>query len=104
MTTNKIRRTEIQIETHEIKIIRLRGKQVSIYCQCCQRTVRTFTLEQTAAFFDMTLTDVCRLIGADKFHLVSSTRGVPLVCGNSPGNENKSAVSKAIAKPILKKE
>ena len=89
MTTKKIRRTEIQIETHEIKIIRLRGKRLSVHCDFCRAEVKAFTLDETAAFFQMTMTDVCRLIGADKFHLVSSMRSPPLVCGNSLGNENK---------------
>lgn len=92
---SKIRRTEIQIETREVKIIRLRGKRLSVYCERCQQTITPFTLDETAEFFETTLTDVCRLIGADKFHLVSSTRSVPLVCGNSLGNENNTLMLKA---------
>lgn len=87
--TSKTHRTEINIETHEIKIIRQRGKPISVYCEYCEAMTTGFTLEETAALFETTLTDVCRRIGAGEFHLVSSTRGVPLVCGKSPGNENK---------------
>jgi hypothetical protein len=86
---NKIRRTEIQIETHEVEIIRHRGKRFSVYCERCEAMTSAFTLGETAAFFATTLTDICRRIGADKFHLVSSIRGVPLICGSSLGSENK---------------
>lgn len=85
----KTRRTEIQIETHEVKIIRFSGKQDSVHCDRCQETVSAFTHKQTAELLQMNLTDVCGLIEADKLHLVRTTRGLPLVCGNSLGSENK---------------
>jgi hypothetical protein len=93
--TNKIRRTEIQIEIHEVKIIRRRGKRRVVYCEQCQAEVTAFTLEQTAAFFQLTLTEVCRFVGDNQIHLVSSRRGVPLVCAGSLGNENEILVPKA---------
>jgi len=39
--TTKTHRTEIQIETHEIKIIRSRGQQHSAYCERCMSVVHT---------------------------------------------------------------
>ena len=44
----KTRRTEIQIETHEIKVIKFRGKQFSVRCERCQEPVTAATPEQAA--------------------------------------------------------
>lgn len=73
--------TEIKIETHEIKIIRSRAPS-SAYCERCKESVTTFTPEQIAAVFQMTLSEVCLCIQTDKFHLVETRRGIALVCGS----------------------
>jgi len=75
-----MKRTEIKIETHEIKIIRSRVPN-SAYCERCEESVTTFTPEQIAAVFQMTLSEVCRCIQTNKFHLVETRRGIALVCG-----------------------
>ena len=75
-----IKRTEIKIKTYEIKIIRSRVPN-SAYCERCEESVTTFTPEQIAAVFQMTLSEVCRCIQTNKFHLVETRRGIALVCG-----------------------
>jgi CRISPR/Cas system CMR-associated protein Cmr5 small subunit len=87
--TAETARTEIQIETHEIRIIRFRGKRFSTYCEQCRVIVTAFSLEQAVAFFRVTPEDVLRRIAEEKFHLVGTTLGLPLICGNSLGDENK---------------
>ena len=91
----KTQRTEIQIETHEIKVIRFRGRQFSAYCERCQATVSAFTPEQTAKLLQMAFVDVCRFVEAEKFHLVGTKRGLPFICGNSLDNKNKPWMPKA---------
>ena len=80
--SNKIRRTEINIETHAVTIIRMRGSQTSIYCQRCQKTVAAFTPAQVSTFLPKT--DVHRSLETGDFHLINES----LVCGNSLGSQN----------------
>ncbi len=82
------RRTEIQIERHEVTIIRTASGANLVYCEQCARRVAVFTPEQVSAFLRMTLTDVCGFIENAKFHLVGKERGMALVCGGSLNNGN----------------
>jgi hypothetical protein len=84
------RRKEIQIENHEITIIRTASGTTFIYCAQCARRVAAFTPEQVSAFLRMTLTDVCRFIETAKFHLVGKERGMALICGASLKNSKGS--------------
>ena len=86
--TTKTRTTDIQIETHQIKIIRFRGNHSSVPCERCRETVPAATPRQTAELLVMALSDVFRLIDADRFHLVGPARPFPLVCGKSLGSLN----------------
>jgi hypothetical protein len=86
--SGQTRRTEIKIETHEVKIIRLRAPRFSTYCESCEKMTTAVALDEAAAGCETTLTDICRRIGAGDLHLVNLTRGLPLVCGRSFGNEN----------------
>ena len=81
---NKTRRTEIQIETRELTIIRVRGRQFSAYCGRCQKTVAAFTFEQVRSFFPVA--DIRRSIETKEIHLVEAENG-SLVCGNSLVNK-----------------
>lgn len=73
----KIRQREIQIETHEVTIIRGLGTQHTIYCEHCQSSVIGFTLEQAAAF--LLKSNIQGSINRGDFHLVNES----LVCSNS---------------------
>ncbi len=85
--TNKTRRTEIQIETHEFTIIRTRGRQSFAFCGRCQKTVAAFTHEQIGSFLPMT--DICRSIEEGEIHLVEMPEQPgSLVCGNSLDSKN----------------
>ena len=69
----KIRRTEINIETRKITIIRSRGKFDQVYCQRCQKSVTAFSFEQIAA--------ISQTVATENIHQVETARGLQ-VCGN----------------------
>ncbi|MEO8073639.1 MAG: hypothetical protein ABI891_10605 [Acidobacteriota bacterium] len=85
--TNKTRRTrQITIETHSVTIIRARGNHPLAFCERCQTNVTVVALEQMAAFFQMTLAEICRRVERDELHLIETQRGVALICGGSLNN------------------
>ena len=75
--TIKIRRREIQIETHEVTIIRGLGAPHTTFCERCQSSVIGFTLDQTAAF--LLKSNIQASIDRGDFHLADES----LVCSNS---------------------
>lgn len=87
--TNKTRRTEIQIETHEVKIVRLRSRQALAHCGHCGEIVTALTPEQMAEVLETTEDVVFSLLEGEKVHLVNSKRGLALICGNSFGDDNQ---------------
>ena len=72
--TNTTHRTEIQIETHDVTIIRTRGRQFSVYCDRCKQDVSTFTSQQISSWL--------RMIQTGDIHLIETDQG-KLVCRNS---------------------
>lgn len=58
LMTNKTRRTEIQIETHEVKVVRLRSRQALAHCGHCGEIVTALTPEQMAEVLETTQDDV----------------------------------------------
>jgi len=83
---NKTRRTQIFIETHSVTIIRTNGKPLSAFCERCQTNVIVFTPKQIAAFFQLTVAEVCRRVETGELHLIKTRRGVALICGGSLGD------------------
>lgn len=75
------RRTEITIETREIKTIRMRDG--AAFCLRCKVPTLTFNLEEIARMLQISVSDVCRNIDSDQFHLIGTERGTALICGNS---------------------
>lgn len=80
------RRIEIVEETCEIVIIRTNSERRKTFCEICQATVQAFAPDQIAGFLHIELSDVCRLIESEKFHLTKQRRGFALVCANSLGS------------------
>jgi len=83
----QIRRTEILIETHETKVIRLREIQ-ALLCERCAEIVTALTPDQTADILDTTREEVFRLVENTRIHLVNSNRSLAIICGNSLGADN----------------
>ena len=78
--TTKIRRTEIQIETHEVTTIRGLSGQNSKYCDRCKTSVIGLTLDQAALHF---YSNIQASIARDDVHLINES----LVCSNSLNNQ-----------------
>lgn len=78
-------RTEISIETHEIKIIRIRNSASQIFCEQCQSQTSPFTADQIAVLLQISVDEVCRDIETGKFHLTGSPpqQNLALICGDS---------------------
>jgi hypothetical protein len=95
--TTQTRRTEIQIETHEVKVIRLRRRPALALCRHCGEIVTALTPVQTAEVLEMTEDEVLLLLEDGRFHLVNSERGFALICGNSFGDENEIVTRKSLS-------
>src|SRR5688572_33491107 len=95
--TNQTRRTEIQIETHKVKVIRIRRKPPFARCGRCGEIVTALTPEQTAEVLEMTQDEVLLLLEDGRVHLVNSERGMTLICGNSFGDENEIVTRKSLS-------
>ena len=54
---SKGRRTEIQIETHEVKVVRFRNTQALALCERCGEILMALMPEQTAEVLDATQDD-----------------------------------------------
>ena len=80
--TNK-RRIEISIETHEIKIIRIRGGGINGFCRKCSAETSLFSPEEIAQFLKIPVIDVNRDIDSGKFHLTETDGETTLICGDS---------------------
>ena len=79
--TIRTRRTEIRIETHEVKVTRFSGEQFLVYCEECAAIVKALTTDQTAELLQLTAADVCRRVEENRFHFAGESR----VCGRSIG-------------------
>ena len=81
--TSQTRRTEIQIETHEVKVIRLRTRPALARCGRCGEIVTALTPEQATEVLEMTRDEVLLLLEDGRAHLVNSEHGLALICCNS---------------------
>jgi hypothetical protein len=95
--THKTHRTEIHIETHEIKVVRFRKRWVLASCGLCGEIVTALTPGQTAEVLQITEDEVFRLLEAERVHLVNSQRSLALICGNSFGDANEIVTQKALS-------
>jgi hypothetical protein len=86
--TNK-RRTKITVETHNVIIIRTRGKIFSVDCEQCKKNTEAVTVEQSAIRLNTTALNVYSLIRTGELHFlrIAESQMLPLVCGNSLGED-----------------
>jgi hypothetical protein len=76
-------RTEIKIEKHEIRSVRINSGGDPIYCRTCGERTVTLTLDELASFLKVGLPEICRQIDASEIHLADSDRTLGLICGRS---------------------
>lgn len=79
------RRTQIEIETHEITLIRTSGRRSTHYCERCRRTVVALEAEGFAELLKQKPEEIDRRVQADSLHLVNTRPGNGIICGNSAG-------------------
>jgi len=83
MTKTIRRRTQIDVETHEVTIIRTVGHRDQQYCQNCRSTVLAFAPERTAELLRIDMAEVFARVGKGDIHLTRTTRGTVFICGVS---------------------
>src|SRR5262249_20611185 len=84
----KTKRIEIEIETHEIKVITFRKNWPRAFCRNCGESVSVIDPEQAAEILNISMQELHRLLEARKVHFVSD--GFSLICGRSTGEgQNK---------------
>lgn len=77
-------KTEIELETHELTIIRVqRSQTITAFCRKCEQEVLHLTIARTAAVLQISEKEVFHLSEKEKVHSLETTAGVLLVCGNS---------------------
>ena len=78
----KKRRTEIQIETHEIEIVRLASRDHMVLCEICNRRAYAFTAHQAAQILNSSVSELSRLAEVGRVHPIAVTTP-HLLCGAS---------------------
>lgn len=95
LMNKKTRRTEIQIETHEVKVIRMSGRQFRAFCEYCEAMAAVFTPDQVAELLQMSPNNALGLVNEGKLHLVRADCGLALICGKSLGDTNNDLMQTA---------
>ena len=78
----KKRRTEIQIETHEIEIVRLASRDLMVLCEICNERAYAFTAHQAAQILNSSVSELSRLVEEGRVHAIAATTP-HLLCGAS---------------------
>ncbi|MBI3652358.1 MAG: hypothetical protein HY231_15155 [Acidobacteria bacterium] len=76
-------RTEITIETHEVMVIRHRGKFPKPYCRACGTTAVLLTLDEATVLFPYSTRELCRLVEEEQVHYLETASGSLLICPES---------------------
>lgn len=77
---NKIKRTKITIETHDLTIIRTRDGRADLqYCRRCEEKVNVFAPDRAAFIFRVPEKLLERLFASSEIH----EAGEAMLCGNS---------------------
>ena len=79
----KKRRTEIVIETHNIRVWRKMGVPVSSWCPACAREVRMITPNEAATIFGLSTRAIYSWIETGVIHFREIPEGPLYVCLNS---------------------
>ena len=77
------RRTETTTETHELTIIRFRGRQTMIFCELCKTNTPHLSIVQAVSMLRLSEMAIVRLAVDKHIHSTQDTDGLLLFCGNS---------------------
>jgi hypothetical protein len=78
----KKRRTEIQIETHEIEIVRFASRDLMMLCEICNERAYAFTAHQAAQILNSSVSELSRLAEQARVHPIAVSTP-HLLCGAS---------------------
>ncbi|HKX83198.1 MAG TPA: helix-turn-helix domain-containing protein [Pyrinomonadaceae bacterium] len=88
MTTTRTRRTEIKLESTEIRRLTLRTTRRPEVCERCGVMVDAFTPSQIAEFLNVSVGEVYSLLESGEIHIAG--RGEPsLICANPNPNKRQ---------------
>lgn len=77
-------KTEIEFESHELTVIRVRRSQtVTAFCALCEKKVRHLSVARAAAVLRLSETAVFRLVESGAVHSMETASGRLYLCGNS---------------------
>jgi len=79
----KTRRTEIRIETHEIKVVRFSKGRSRRFCGKCGKDVPVLVIENAVDVMDLAIPELIRLVHIENVHLVDVSDSSVLICGSS---------------------
>ena len=97
-------RTEIKIETHERRMIRLNRQQTNAdFCEACMATVMYFSVSRAAAVLELSETAIFRLAESGKIHSLENPVGSLMICGDSLLNAVNEMAASATKTSLIKK-
>lgn len=77
------RRREVNIETHQVLVVRRSGRGVETWCEECGEQVRMVTLEEAMALTGASSREIHRRVEAGEIHFRETAEGRLLICLNS---------------------
>jgi hypothetical protein len=80
---SQIHRTEIQIETYELRVLRAGRGNSLVYCEHCDAMVAAVTREQAAEFFELNEVTLLLLIETERCHFVETSQPASAICARS---------------------
>ena len=80
-----MKKTEITIETHQVKVIRRSRRAERAWCAACGAMVQMVTAEQSALLAGVTTRAIYRWVEEGRLHFTETEAGGLLVC---PGSLN----------------
>ena len=76
-------RTEITIETHEVLVIRRRGRAPRTLCPDCGERATMLTMDEALTVFSVSMRSLVRFVEAGDLHYVETPKGALFLCSES---------------------
>lgn len=74
------RRTEINVETCQVLVIRRPGRAVAAWCNECGEQTRMLTLDEAIALSGASSREIHRRVEAGEIHFTETAEGFLLIC------------------------
>jgi hypothetical protein len=86
-------RTEIRVEKHEIRTIRV-GNRSTSFCDTCGEETMTLTVEQLSSFMNIGVPGITRMIESSEIHFTSPDQRLGQICAASLAGDEKTPENK----------